>query len=891
MKNIITKIFTQRNRNILSILIIISGLIYLINYIFYTPSYINEYISTNIYKEPANSYFDDENFYNCIIDNYNKANYTSLPYTQSLTDSQLQSIKGLSCSNPFKDDNKKIKSTKGLEKLINLTSLDVGFNQLTSLDVSKNTELTSLDVSVNQLTSLDVSNNPKLTKLEVINNQLTSLDVSKNIKLTYLYVRYNQLTEIDVSNNPALAVLYVERNQLSSLDVSNDTALTTLLVDNNQLTSLDVSNNPELTKLNVAASQLTSLDVSNNPKLYHLDVSYNQLTSLDVSNNPRLTELDVKRNQLTTLDVSNNTALTSLDVSWNKLTTLDVSKNTALTYLDVSNYFERSNKLTELDVSNNTALTSLGVGNIKLTSLDVSKNPKLTVLEAGDNQLTEIDVSNNPELTKLNVAASQLTSLDVSKNTKLTELDVGGNQLTNIDVSNNTALTSLDVSWNKLTTIDVSKNINLERLDLTDNYCYILLNDKIDFLKLPNGWSMEKVSNSEYVSDDNKAIKIGKDTIYFKIYNSQKKEIHTVLLSNKDDTIHEYNIYVYNITSDNYIIEDNNIKYIDDFNIDNIKFDYGGVEGYTNYIEDNKLIIKHNDKVIKEYNLVKLEVTSSLYNIIDNNIIYFNNFNTDNIDINYGTKELKDNKLLIKYKDKVIKEYNLYQINTKYKANKDTIFIGEDLKVIEDKYNSCNEKCQTNIEGLTCEDTCDSEYETDITNLITNNITSTSLELSYSSNKLICKLNDINITFNLSSKEEYLEINKYTKNEEEKIISRIPINTNIEVFKNNIITNIDYNIKDKDNIIIDNRNLKTGDKIIFNYSDNKTIEYTLSLIGDSNGDGIINIIDIGLMANHVSGNKPLEGVYLLSAKIDNNSDVNIIDIMKIVKYITEGSEF
>ena len=45
------------------------------------------------------------------------------------------------------------------------------------------------------------------------------------------------------------------------------------------------------------------------------------------------------------------------------------------------------------------------------------------------------------------------------------------------------------------------------------------------------------------------------------------------------------------------------------------------------------------------------------------------------------------------------------------------------------------------------------------------------------------------------------------------------------------------------------------------------------------------------MANHVAGNKPLEGVYKLSADIDNsNNKVDIIDIMKIVKYITEGSE-
>lgn len=93
----IKKIFNQKTRNILSIIIIILGVAFLINYIFYTPSYINAYIATNIYKEPANKYFDDDNFYKCVVDAYNKENNTSIPYTQNLSDSQLGSIKNVNC--------------------------------------------------------------------------------------------------------------------------------------------------------------------------------------------------------------------------------------------------------------------------------------------------------------------------------------------------------------------------------------------------------------------------------------------------------------------------------------------------------------------------------------------------------------------------------------------------------------------------------------------------------------------------------------------------------------------------------------------------------------------------------------------------------------------------
>ena len=61
-----------------------------------------------------------------------------------------------------------------------VTELDCNENQLTSLNVSKNTALTSLECSYNQLTSLDVSKNTALEELDCFSNQLTSLDVSKN---------------------------------------------------------------------------------------------------------------------------------------------------------------------------------------------------------------------------------------------------------------------------------------------------------------------------------------------------------------------------------------------------------------------------------------------------------------------------------------------------------------------------------------------------------------------------------------------------------------------------------------------------------------------------------------------------------------------------------------
>ena len=117
----------------------------------------------------------------------------------------------------------------------------VVYYTLTSQTITIRGDVTSFDCSDNQLTSLDVSKNTSLTDLDCFNNQLMSLDVSKNTALTTLYCFDNQLTSLNVSRNRALTTLSCEGNQLTSLDVSKNTALEGLYCSENQLTSLNIS--------------------------------------------------------------------------------------------------------------------------------------------------------------------------------------------------------------------------------------------------------------------------------------------------------------------------------------------------------------------------------------------------------------------------------------------------------------------------------------------------------------------------------------------------------------------------------------------------------------------------------------------------------------------------
>lgn len=110
-------------------------------------------------------------------------------------------------------DHANIKDLTGIELFPNLDKLDCKYNNLTRLDVSKNTNLTKLDCALNPLTSLDVSNNTALTYLDCNYNQLTSLDLSKNTALTKLGCHDNQLTSLDLSKNTALDTLDCSGNK------------------------------------------------------------------------------------------------------------------------------------------------------------------------------------------------------------------------------------------------------------------------------------------------------------------------------------------------------------------------------------------------------------------------------------------------------------------------------------------------------------------------------------------------------------------------------------------------------------------------------------------------------------------------------------------------------
>lgn len=194
----------------------------------------------------------------------------------------------------------------GIEAFVNLQSLTIQGELITTINLIANLSLTNLSIVATPIITLDLSDNTQLQTLELVANELTTLDLSTNLQLGYVYFLNNPLTDLNLGTNTALEELIVSSNvMLPTIDVSGNTSLKKIEVVNNSMTSFDVSNNLNLEILRTYGNNLTALDVSSNLMLKELNTMFNQISSLDLSANIHLDWFNARNNQLQTLDARN----------------------------------------------------------------------------------------------------------------------------------------------------------------------------------------------------------------------------------------------------------------------------------------------------------------------------------------------------------------------------------------------------------------------------------------------------------------------------------------------------------------------------------------------------------------------------------------------------------
>ncbi len=386
--------------------------------------------------------FPDENFRNYLI----SQSYGS---DGILTSAEIKSVKYMSVYS------KGIKSLKGIEFFIELTSISCYSNQLSSIDVSKNTKLTSLSCDHNQLTSLNVSNNTELTSLSCYNNLLTSLDVSKNTALTHLICIDNSLTSLDLSNNIALRQLSCFSNQLTTLNVSNCTSLSLIECYSNQIkdTEMDafVASLPTVTskqlkivydtneKNVMTIAQVAAAKAKGWTPYYYYNSTWTEYEGHDPSLNIEINETNFPdanfRSWLLEQDYGSDGVLTNTEIAG--ITDINVFMKD-IANLEGIGYFKELRKL-RCDQN-------------RLTSLDVSECKKLYDLTCNSNQLTSLNVTGCTELQSLYCYSNQLTTLDVSGCSKLSFVQC---------YRNNIRGTAMDAFIESLPTVAYSYSLNV----------------------------------------------------------------------------------------------------------------------------------------------------------------------------------------------------------------------------------------------------------------------------------------------------------------------------------------------------------------------------------------------------------------------------------------------
>lgn len=372
-----------------------------------------------------------------------------------------------------------------LKDFIALKSLTcLGLN-VSSIDLTKNTELESLEINSLKISTIDLTTNTKLKKLLIEDPQISTLQISNCTELTNLTLFDVLLSSLDLSNQTIMTklncwntqisnIIFPQDNQLNEISImdckiesanfpGDFSLLTSLCISGNPLNNIDLSIFPNLSRLICYENTLQSLDVSELTKLTQLDCRYNQLTSLDLSKNSKLSVVDCSDNLLSSLQLPNNITsgtddLHELDCSRNKLSTLDLSLNTNLTHLNCNN-----NYLESLDLSNNIKLTGISCSFNKLTTLNVNKCPQLVNLFCDQNNLINLDLSNNPLILELVCQYNQLTILDLSQNKNLSYLYCSNNDIERLDFSLIPTLVYFDCSSNNLNYLNI-RNINKENV-------------------------------------------------------------------------------------------------------------------------------------------------------------------------------------------------------------------------------------------------------------------------------------------------------------------------------------------------------------------------------------------------------------------------------------------
>lgn len=406
----------------------------------------------------------------------------------------------------------------------NLQSVFINIPSLTSINVGGLSNITSLNVTGTSVDAVDVSAATSMTYIGLSDTNVSSLNLTNNSALQVIYLNNtSNITTLDVSQNSNLVNLFIQNTNLETVDVRNGNNTNLIFRATNSPNLICLPVDDVTYSVSNWASYIDDTSVFQAigcDETYVPDDNFeafleangmgngvandNAVTTSNISSVTGLSLLNTNISDLT--GIEDFTALQSIGMLFtNPITTADFSNNTNLTEIIIS-----TNTLTSINVSNLSNLTDLSLNQTGLSSIDLSDLSALRDVGLSNTNISTIDFSNNPQLRNLYMSNSSLSTLDVSANTELRQLDISNTNVSSIDISSNLKLDRLDVAnLDNITTLDLTAFTNLNWLDISNM-------DNLQTVDLRNGnnailtseFRATNLPNIQYINVDNAAYSI-----------------------------------------------------------------------------------------------------------------------------------------------------------------------------------------------------------------------------------------------------------------------------------------------------------------------------------------------------------------------------------------------
>lgn len=535
----------------------------------------------------------------------------------------------------------------------------------------------------------------------------------------------------------------------------------------------------------------------------------------------------------------------------------DINRNRSIDETDVIEFYEKIGVVIELDdVSYDIRVKSdiNTLNNIGLTGAKLNEEFKSEILEYSAN------------------TSSEIVSIELEPTDEKSTVTGGGEHQLNYGSNTINIVVTSEDGTARTYVLNIFRNYDFD----TDAYPYSKTNNYIyTGLDVESSVILENIVVVEGLTKE-----IIDDKLVIKHNEEKVSELDIYNLNLDKYTVTSKDIYIYEKLSFAEFLS--NVTTNRQLNYE-LKLEDQVLESSDLVLDGMKFNIYIGEEPVDTYNIVEYEFnTDTYYYNKENNFIYTGVDSDDkiieNIELEEGlTKEIIDNKLVISNADGVIEVVDIYNFDLKnYRLfnNKINIFNIITLKEFIDNISFTDA-----LELRFSKENIDYDLDDNIIN-------GTNLYIYYGGENIDSYVfSTYELKFDGLLNVDY--DNKYIKyidfgSDVEYLTSKVLVNnTNI------LVKDAEGNIKEKEDILV------TGD-VLISYYDGVFIEsYTISVLGNANGDDVFDFADLIPMRKQIVGwinpntNEVfnLEGVYYYALDFDENGIIDQIDLIKMRKAV------